>query len=74
MSKLRQGCSLNFIGLKLCQILFFWVGKFLSYFWGFHKIFAIFFGLANFQLFFFEFSIPESVNEEHTVLESIKLY
>ena len=41
-----------FVGLKFGQILFFWVGKFFSYFSGFCKISAIFLGLTNFQLFF----------------------
>ena len=41
-----------FLGLKFGQILFFWVGKFFSYFSGFCKISAIFLGLTNFQLFF----------------------
>ena len=41
-----------FLGLKFGQILFFWVGKFLSYFSGFRKISATFLGLTNFQLFF----------------------
>ena len=40
-----------FLGLKFGQILFFWVGKFFSYFSGFRKISAIFLGLTNFQLF-----------------------
>ena len=31
-----------FLGLKFGQILFFWVGKFFSYFSEFHKISAIF--------------------------------
>ena len=44
-----------FLGLKFGQILFFWVGKFFSYFSGFHKISAIFLGLTNFQLFFWVF-------------------
>ena len=42
----------TFLGLKFGQILFFWVGKFFSYFSGFCKISAIFLGLTNFQLFF----------------------
>ena len=41
-----------FLGLKLSQVLFFWVGKFFSYFSGFHKISVIFLSLTNFQLFF----------------------
>ena len=44
-----------FLGLKFGQILFFWVGKFFSYFSGFCKISAIFWGLTNFQLFFWVF-------------------
>ena len=44
-----------FLGLKFGQILFFWVGKFFSYFSGFCKISAIFLGLTNFQLFFWVF-------------------
>ena len=55
MSKFRQGCSSYFLGLKFDQILFFWVGKFFSYFSGFCKRFAIFLGLTNFQLFFLVF-------------------
>ena len=31
-----------FLGLKFGQILFFWVGKFFSYFSGFRKISAMF--------------------------------
>ena len=38
-----------FLGLKFGQILFFWVGKFFSYFSGFRKISAIFWSLTNFQ-------------------------
>ena len=34
-----------FLGLKFGQILFFWIGKFFSYFSGFHKISTIFLGL-----------------------------
>ena len=41
-----------FLGLKFGQILFFSVGKFFSYFSGFRKLSAIFWGLTNFQLFF----------------------
>ena len=44
-----------FLGLKFGQILFFWVGKFFSYFSGFRKISAIFLGLTNFQLYFWVF-------------------
>ena len=44
-----------FLGLKFGQILFFWVGKFFSYFSGFRKISAIFLGLTNCQLFFWVF-------------------
>ena len=65
MSKFWQGCSSYFLGLKFCQILFFWVGKFFSYFSGFRKFFSyfsgfrkfspIFLGLTNFQLFFWVF-------------------
>ena len=40
------------LGLKFGQILFFWVGKFFSYFSWFCKISAILLGLTNFQLFF----------------------
>ena len=36
-------------------VLFFWVGKFFSYFSGFRKISAIFLGLTNFQLYFWVF-------------------
>ena len=46
-----------FLGLKFGQILFFWVGKFFSYFSGFCKISAIFLGL-------------KPLNEEHTVLKN----
>ena len=45
----------TFLGLKFGQILFFWVGKFFSYFSGFCKISAILLGLTNFQLFFWVF-------------------
>ena len=41
-----------FLGLKFGQILFFWVGKFLSYVSGFCKISAIFWGLTNFPAIF----------------------
>ena len=52
--KIKAGMLvLIFLGLKFSQVLFFWVGKFFSYFSGFHKISAIFFSLTNFQLFFF---------------------
>ena len=39
-----RDARLIFLGLKFGQILFFWVGKFFSYFSGFRKISAIFFG------------------------------
>ena len=59
------------MGLKFGQILFFWVGKFFSYFSGFRKISAIFLGLTNFQLFFgsssFCITHMNPLNEEHTV-------
>ena len=41
-----------FLGLKFGQILFFWVGKFFSYFSGFCKISAIFFGYDKFPAIF----------------------
>ena len=44
-----------FLGLKFGQNLFFWVGKFFSYFSGFRKISAIFLGLTNLQLFVWVF-------------------
>ena len=44
-----------FLGLRFGQILFFWVGKFFSYFSGFRKISTIFLDLTNFQLFFWVF-------------------
>ena len=60
-----------FLGLKFSQILFFWVGKFFSYFSGFCKISAICLGLTNFQLFFgssnFCITHLNPLNEEHTV-------
>ena len=46
--KLLTGMFVLFLGLKFGQILFFWVGKFFSYFSGFRKISAIFFGSSNF--------------------------
>ena len=46
----RDSCPI-FLGLKFSQVLFFWVGKFFSYFSGFHKIPAILWGLTNFVLF-----------------------
>ena len=59
-----------FLGLKFGQILFFWVGKFFSYFSGFCKISAIFLGLTNFQLFFgfsnFCFTHLNPLHEEHS--------
>ena len=58
---------LFFLGLKFGQILFFWIGKFFSYFSGFRKISAIFWGLTNFQLSFL--SLPIFVS--HT-LESFE--
>ena len=65
-----------FLGLKFGQILFFWVGKFFSYISGFRKIFTIFLGLTNFQLFFgssnFCITHLNPLNEEHTVLKNIK--
>ena len=64
-----------FLGLKSGQILFFWVGKFFSYFSGFRKMSAIFGGLTNLQLFFgssnFCMTHLNPLNEEHTVLTSI---
>ena len=44
-----------FLGLKFGQILFFWDGKFFSYFSGICTISAIFLGLTNFQLFLWVF-------------------
>ena len=41
-----------FLGLKFGQILFFWVGKFFSYFSGFCKISTIFFGSDKFPAIF----------------------
>ena len=65
-----------FLGLKFGQILFFWVGKFFSYFSGFRKNFCYFLGLTNFQLFFkssyFCITHLNPLNEEHTVLKNIK--
>ena len=65
-----------FLGLKFGQIIFFWVGKFFSYFDGFYKISAILSGLTNFQLFFWSsnFCITHlnPLNEEHTALKNIK--
>ena len=52
MSNFSQGCSSYCMGLKFGQILFFWVGKFFSYFSGFRKISATFWFWKNFQLFF----------------------
>ena len=76
MSKFRQGCSSYFLGLKFGQILFFWVGKFFSYFSGFHKISAIFFGSDKFPAIFWVFQSCithlNPLNEEHTVLKNIK--
>ena len=45
-----------FLGLIFGQILFFWVGKFFSYFSGFHKISA-FLGSDKFPAIFFSFPI-----------------
>ena len=65
-----------FLGLKFDQILFFWVGKFFSYFSGFRKISPIFVDLTNFQIFFgssnFCITHLNPLNEEHTVLKNIK--
>ena len=52
MSKFDRDARPIFLGLKFGQILFFWVGNFFSYFSGFRKISAIFWGLTNFQLIF----------------------
>ena len=41
-----------FLGLKFGQILFFWVGKFFSYFSGLANFLAMFLGFAKFPLFF----------------------
>ena len=41
-----------FLGSKFGQILFFWVGKFFSYFSGFYKIPAVFFGSDKFPAIF----------------------
>ena len=66
----------TFLGLKFGQILFFYIGKFFSYFSGFCKISAIFLGLTNFQLFFgssnFCVTHFNLLHEEHTVLKNIK--
>ena len=43
-----MGMLVLFLGLKFGQILFFWVGKFFSYFSGFRKISAIFLGSDKF--------------------------
>ena len=77
MSKFRkEGSSYFFLVFNFCQVLFFWVGKFFSYFSGFHKISAIFLGLTNFQLFFgssnFCIMHLNPLNGEHTVLKNIK--
>ena len=65
---------LSFLGLKFGQILFFWVGKFFSYFPRFCKISATFLGLTNFQLFFgsssFCITHLNPLNEEHSVLKN----
>ena len=55
MSKFDRDARHIFWGLKFGQILFFWVGKFCSYFSGFCKISAIFLGLTNLQLFLWVF-------------------
>ena len=69
--KILTGMIALFLGLKFGQILFFWVGKFFSYFSEFRKISAIFWGLTNFQLFFrssnFCITHMNPLNEEHTV-------
>ena len=65
-----------FLGLKFSQILFFWVGKFFSYFSGFRKISTTFLDLTNFQLFFgssnFCITHLNPLNEEHAALKNIK--
>ena len=72
----RDARPIFFLGLKFGQILFFWVGKFFSYFSRFCKIPAIFLGLTNFQLFFgsSNFCVTNLIplHEEHTVLKNIK--
>ena len=52
------------LGLKLGKILFFWVGKFFSYFLGFAK-FQLFFGSSNFCI-----THLNPLNEEHTVVKN----
>ena len=65
-----------FLSLKFGQILFFWVGKYFSYFSGFCKISCYFLSLTNFQLFFWVFQFcPTHMNplhKENTVLKNIK--
>ena len=66
----------TFLGLKFGKILFFWVGRFFSYFSGFCKISAIF-GSEKFPAIFWVFQIfcvthLNPLHEEHTVLKNIK--
>ena len=55
MSKILTGMLVLFFGLEIWPNPIFLIGKFFSYFSGFRKISAIFFGLTNFQLFFWVF-------------------
>ena len=83
MPKFRQGFSSYFWGLKFSQVLFVWVGKFFSYFSGFHKIFAIF-GSDKFPaivwVFQFLYHALESFEwrthstEKHKIIVSFHIY
>ena len=57
----RDACPI-FLGLKFGQILFFWVGKFFSYFLGFAKFPLFFFGSDKFPAIFLGLPIFVSHN------------
>lgn len=64
----------EFYGFETLSNLIFLGWQIFELFLGVSQNFRYFFRSGKFPAIFFEFSIPESVNEEHTVLESIKLY
>ena len=60
-----------FLGLKFGQILFFWVGKFFSYFFRVSQNFRYFFGSDKFPAIFWFFQfLYHTLNEEYTVLKN----
>ena len=71
----RDSCP-NFLGLEFGQILFFWARKFFSYFSGFCKISAIFWGSDKFPAIFgssnFCVTHLNPLHDEHRVMKNIK--